>query len=232
MLDQAFEALKKFDYGTPLSDVQAIEDAVVASNHDEAARQAIEKKLIAALGSSLSRDAKDYVCRQLALVGSAESVPAVARLLANEGNAHLARHALERIPGPEAEAALASAAKGLTGKLQLGAIGSLGVCGKSSAVSTLASLLSHTDSSIVRAAALSLGAIGGNEAARALQSAMKSSNTEKGVLIDALLSCAESLLKDKKTTEATAIYTALSADHQPRLVRLAAARGLLACAGT
>jgi hypothetical protein len=111
MLDQAFEALKKFDFGTPLSDVQAIEDAVVASNKDAAARKAIEQRLIMALGSSISRDAKDYVCRQLALVGSAASVPAVASLLANEGNAHLARHALERIPGVEAEAALASAAK-------------------------------------------------------------------------------------------------------------------------
>lgn len=230
MLDQAFDALKKFDYGTPLSDVQAIEDAVVASNNDSAARKAIEQKLIAALGSALSRDAKDYVCRQLALVGSAASVPVVASLLANEGNAHLARHALERIPAPEAEAALASAAKTLTGKLQLGAIGSLGVCGKSAAISTLVSLLSHTDSTVVRSAALSLGAIGGSEAARALQSAMKSASTEKGALIDALLSCAESLLKNTKTTEATAIYSELSSDQQPRLVRLAAARGLLACA--
>ena len=91
MLDQAFEALKKFDFGTPLSDVQAIEDAVVASNKDAAARKAIEQRLIVALGSPISRDAKDYVCRQLALVGSAASVPAVASLLANEGNAHLAR---------------------------------------------------------------------------------------------------------------------------------------------
>ncbi|MCE3015506.1 MAG: HEAT repeat domain-containing protein [Pirellula sp.] len=231
MLDQAFEALKKFDYGTPLSDIQAIEDAVVASNKDEAARKAIEQRLIQALGSPISRDAKDYICRQLALVGSAASVPAVARLLANEGNAHLARHALERIPGVEAEAALASAAKSLTGKLQLGAIGSLGVCGKSVAIATLANLLSHTDSAVVRGAALSLGAIGGVEAANALQSAMKAVRGDKNLMIDALLSCAESLLKQKKSKEATAIYSALAEDNQPRLVRLAAARGLLACAG-
>jgi len=231
MLDQAFEALKKFDFGTPLSDVQAIEDAVVASNKDAAARKAIEQRLIVALGSSISRDAKDYVCRQLALVGSAASVPAVASLLANEGNAHLARHALERIPGVEAEAALASAAKSLTGKLQLGAIGSLGVCGKSIAIATLANLLSNTDAAVVRAAALSLGAIGGVEAANALQSAMKSVRGDKNLMIDALLSCAESLLTQKKSKEATAIYSALAEDNQPRLVRLAAARGLLACAG-
>jgi hypothetical protein len=232
MLDQAFEALKKFDFGTPLSDVQAIEDAVVASNKDAAARKTMEQRLIQALGSSLSRDAKDYLCRQLALIGSAASVPTIASLLANEGNAHLARHALERIPGPEAEAALASAAKGLTGKLQLGAIGSLGVCGKSVGIATLANLLSHSDAAIVRAAALSLGAIGGMESASALQSAMKSANADKNLLIDALLSCAESLLTQKKTKEATAIYSALSGDNQPRLVRLAAARGLLACAAT
>ena len=122
MLDHAFEALKTFDFGTPLSDVQAIEDASVSAHIDADIRKDIEQRLIAALGWDISRDAKDYVCRKLAMVGSAAAVPAISDLLSNEGNSHLARHALERIPGPEAAAALATAAKDLSGKLKLGAL--------------------------------------------------------------------------------------------------------------
>ncbi len=92
-------------------------------------------------------------------------------------------------------------------------------------------MLSHSDTTVVRAAALSLGAIGGTLAASALQSAMKTNSADKNSLIDALLSCAESLLQEKKNKEANAIYSSLSGDEQPRLVRLAATRGLLACAG-
>ena len=230
MLDQAFEALKTFDFGTPLSDVQAIDDAAVAAHDDAEVRRDLEQRLIAALGLDISRDAKDYVCRKLALVGSAMAVPALSSLLSSEENSHLARHALERIPGPEAADALASAATNLSGKLQIGAIGSLGVRGDTNAVETLTSLLKERDAMVVRSAALSLGSIGGNESAQALQTAMKSSSADNNAVIDGLLSCAESLLSQKKKTEATAIYNSLSGNEQPRLVRLAATRGLLTCA--
>ena len=231
MLDKAFEALKTFDFGTPLSEVQAIEDTMVAAHTDANVRKELEQRLVEVLSSKISRDAKDYVCRKLALVGTGAAVQAVASLLPNEGNSHMARHALERIPGNAASAALASAAKSLTGKLKLGAISSLGVRGEVSGVSTLASLLQDQDASVVRAAALALGAIGGNESAAVLQSAIKATKTTKSPLIDALLSCAESMIKQKKTKEATSIYSALTGMDQPRLVRLAATRGLLACAG-
>jgi HEAT repeat protein len=185
---------------------------------------------VAALATDISRDAKDYVCRKLAMVGSATAVSAIAGLLPNEGNSHLARHALERIPGAEAAAALASAAIDLSGKLKLGAIGSLGVRGEDRAVTTLTSLLKEQDAAVVRAAALSLGAIGGNASAKALQTALKAASADTNAVIDGLLSCAESLLSQKKADEATTIYQSLSGDNQPRLVRLAATRGLLSCA--
>lgn len=229
MLDQAFEALKKFDFGTPLSEVQAIEDAVVSSHLNASLRMNLEQRLIAALGENLSRDAKDYVCRKLAIVGTEASVPALSALLASEANAHLARHALERIPGREAAAALAEAATKLKGKLQLGAIGSIGARREESGVATLTGLLKEADTAVVRAAAMALGAIGGSEAAAALRSAIQTGTSDKTTLIDALLASAESLRNVKRVSDALAIYEWLSDDRQPRLVRLAATRGMLAC---
>ncbi len=230
MLAQAFDALKQFDFGTPLAEVSAIEDAVVAAHGDAAVRADLEQRLIAALKGDLSRDAKDYVCRKLAQVGSAAAVPALAGLLASEANAHLARHALERIPGPEAAAALRDALPKLSPTLKIGAISSLGARREASAVTVLKGFATDADASVARAATLALGTIGGHAAVRALQDTLQAGKGSQTALVDSLLSCAESLLAEQKSAEALAIYKLLSGDQQPRLVRLAATRGVLACA--
>ncbi|HQU45037.1 MAG TPA: HEAT repeat domain-containing protein, partial [Pirellulales bacterium] len=209
--------------------VSFIEDAAVAPHTDSALRQDLEQRLIAALSTDISADAKGYVCRKLAMVGSPAAVPAVAVLLTQEANAHLARHALERIPGPEAAAALTDALAKTSGKLKIGAIGSLGARREVGAVPTLAGLLGDTDPEVARSAALALGVIGGAEAARVLQDAVPAQTGDNMTLLDALLCCAESLLSGQKVSEATAIYKSLAGDQHPRLVRLAADRGLLAC---
>jgi len=229
MLDQAFEALQKFDWGTPLAEVSGIEDAVVASHTDATLRKDLEQRLIAALSTDISRDAKDYVCRKLAIVGSPAAVPALAGLATQEAHSHLARQALERIPGPEAASALTDALTKVNGKLKIGVIGSLGARRETAAVPVLAGLLGDSDPAVARSAALALGAIGGGEASRVLQAAVQNGGKGNLTLIDVLLNCAESLLSGRKTAEAAAIYRSLSGDEQPRLVRLAANRGLLAC---
>jgi HEAT repeat protein len=231
-LDQAFESLQKFDWGTPLADVAGIEDAVVASHTDAALRQDLERRLIAALPTDISRDAKDYVCRKLAIVGSPAAVPALSDLVTHEDNSHLARHALERIPGPEAASALTGALAKTSGKVKIGVIGSLGARRETAAVPVLAGLLGDADPAVARSAALALGAIGGMEAARVLQAAIGNGGKGNLTLVDVLLTCAESLLSERQTAEATAIYRSLAGDEQPRLVRLAANRGLLACLST
>src|SRR5487761_319299 len=228
MLEQAFGSLNEFDWGTPLSDVSQIEDAVVECHADPALRRDVEQRLIAALSSAISSDAKGYVCRKLALVGSPKAVPALSPLLTQEACAHLARHALERIPGVEAAAALKDALPKLTGKLKIDVTGALGARREPSAVPTLAGLLNDADPAVARSVTLVLSAIGGTEAAGALQTALQTASTDKPLLIDALLSCAESLLCLHRPAEAAAIYESLCDDRHPRLVRLAANRGLLA----
>ena len=213
MLDQAFETLKKFDFGTPLSEVAAIEDAVVAAHKDPAICKDVEQRLIAALGTAgLSRDAKDYVCRKLAMCGSAAAVPAVAALLSSEENAHLARHALERIPGNEASQALVAALPKVTGKLKLGAIASLGARREAAAIPALTALLTDTDGAVVRAATLALGVIGGSAAVAALRSTLTAAKGNSSLLVDSLLSCAETMLASNQVGDAMAIYQSLNAE--------------------
>jgi HEAT repeat protein len=230
MLDNAFEALMKLDWGTNLAALTPIDDAVATSHGKPDDRQQIESRLIAALKENLSRDARDYVCRKLATVGTAAAVPALAGLLVNQESSHMARFALERIPAPEAAEALRDALPKVTGSLRIGIISSLGGRGDASATAALGGLLNDADAATARAAALALGAIGSAEAARALQSAFASPGGNALAIIDALLHCAESLLAGQKLPEARTIYKTLNTPQQSRLVRLAAARGSLACA--
>lgn len=230
MLADAFEALKKFDWGTDLSVLSPIDDAAVAAHGDPAVSQDLENRLLAALKESLSRDAHDYVCRKLMIVGMVASVPALAGQLGNKEQSHMARYALERINVPEAGAALRDALGTVSGSQKIGVISSLGSRRDAAAVAPLGKLLGTDDPAVARAAALALGTIGTAESAAVLQAALPSANGDKQVVIDGLLACAEALLAADKHAEAKAIYQSLAGEQQPRLVRLAATRGLLACA--
>jgi hypothetical protein len=120
MLANAFEALKKYDWGTDLAALAPIEDAAIAAYGNANASQDLENRLIAALKGDLSRDAQDYVCRKLATVGTAAAVPTLAGLLGNKDNSHMARYALERITAPEAAHALRDALVKISGTMKIG----------------------------------------------------------------------------------------------------------------
>ena len=230
MLDTAFEALKKFDWGSDLAALNPIEDAAIAAHEKPEVGKDLESRLVAALQSELSLDAQEYVCRKLAMVGTAAAVPSLAVLLVKQEISHMARFAVERIPAPEAGQVLRDALPKVSGAVKIGVISSLGARRDAAAVAALGSLLKDSDPAIARAAALALGTIGNVESAAALQLAQQASSGNPLTLIDALLSCAEALLASNKPAEASAIYKSFEQVGQPRLVRLAAARGLLACA--
>lgn len=230
MLDQAFETLKTLDWGTDIGPLAAIDAAINASHGDAAARKELETRLAEVLTSNVSRDAKDYVCRKLMVIGTAASVPALAGLLANTELSHMARYALERIPAPEAGAALRDALGKLSGALKIGVVSSLGARFDGESSKALIGLLKDSDAAVARAAALALGAIH-NPAAAAALSHMQPAPAIKVAVTDATLACAEDLLRQGDKGSALMIYKQLAKDDQPKHVRLAATRGMLACAG-
>ncbi len=229
MLEKAFEALRTFDWGTDRNALNPIDEEVVKTHGDADGRKKLEERLAAALGTELSYDAKQFLCRKLMLVGTAASVPALAALLADEKLSHMARYALERIPAPEAAAALRDALAKVSGKLKVGMISSLGARQDEAAVPLLADLLGDSDAAVARAAALGLGAIRSSAAAAALGEG-KPSAEARSAATDAKLSCAEALLTAGNKKDALVLYKSLAGADQPKHVTLAATRGMLACA--
>lgn len=231
-LDKAFEALKTYEWGTDRAVLKPIDDAVVGSHGDAAARKELEKQLAGMLGDDIPQAAKDFICRKLSLIGTADSVPALAGLLGDEKLSHMGRYALERMPDPAAVKAMRDAAGKVSGKLKVGMINSLGVRRDTEAVGMLTGLLGDSDPQIAGAAAAALGVIGTSEAGKALQDFLKKAPEGlKLAAADANLAAAEQLLADGKKVEAMAIYKSLSTPEQAKHVRLAATRGLLAAAG-
>jgi HEAT repeat protein len=226
MLEQAFEALKTYDWGVDRHVLDPIDEAVVKTRNDDAARKELESQLLAVLQSNAPRDAKDFVCRQLRTMGTAASVPALEQLLPNAELSHMARYALERIPEPQAGQALERQLRKLSGQLKIGVISSLGTRGQG--FSLLRPLLQDSDEAVARAAAIALGRIASVDADKALGSA-KPRPALAVVFADASMACAEKLLATGHTNEAKATYQRLLKNNPLALVRQAAERGLKAC---
>jgi HEAT repeat protein len=226
MLEQAFEALKTYDYGVDRHVLDPIDEAAVTTRNDPAARKDLEPRLLAVLQSNAPRDARDYVCRQLRTIGTASSVPALEALLPDPDMSHMARYALERIPDSQAGKALEHQLPKLNGQLKIGVIASLGVRGQG--VSLLRPLLHDSDEAIARSAAIALGCIATADANKALGAA-KPRPALAAVFADASMSCAEKLLAAGHAKEAKATYQRLLKNNPPELIRLAAERGLKAC---
>lgn len=230
MLDKAFEAYQTYDWGVNPEVLKPIDDAIVASHGDAAARRELETKIAAVLGSKAPRAAKDYACRQLRTIGTAASVPALAALLMDKDLSHMARYALERIPDSAAGKAMLDALPKAKGDLKVGIIGSLGVRGEDAPVSTLQSLVGDGDTAVAQSAARALGAIASPAAGSALASA-KVSPATKDAISESLLICAENLLAAGKKSNAKTVYTGLLKSSPSRPVKLAAELGMKACGG-
>jgi type 1 glutamine amidotransferase/HEAT repeat protein len=171
---------------------------------------------------------KQFICRQLSLIGTDKSVPTLAKMLQKEETADMALYALERIPGSTVDNELLKAAKKSSGRIKIGLINSLGVRQVSTATSDLTKWIYDKDEDVGRASVAALGKIGGPPAEKSLAEASgKTTGKLKNVVLDAYLSVADGYLKEGKTSQAKIIYQKLYVPNQSVPIRSAALRGLI-----
>ena len=225
---EVYTAAAKYAFGQSRAPLAAIEAEIRGAKPDQ--YKAIEARLLPLLKSpDTAVDAKRYFCRYLGLVGSAESVAALAALLGDEKLSGPARIALEPMRDPAAGAALRQALGQAKGKLLAGIIGSVGVRRDTQAVAALAALIADADADVARSAIAALGAIGAPDAAKALDDAAgKAPETLQRAVAQARLTCAAGLAQAGKSAEASAIYRSLLATKAAPATRPAALRGLVA----
>ncbi|MGD0093266.1 MAG: HEAT repeat domain-containing protein [Planctomycetota bacterium] len=188
-----------------------------------------EAKALAVLKSNAEVLQKTDACRELALVGTAEAVPALAALLSDEKLSGAARFGLEQIGGTAVDEALRTALGNLKGTQQVGVIDSLGARRDSKAVDALAGLLKDADAQVAQAAARALGTIGTEEAAKGLGAALAGAQGANQMAVcEGLFRCAEAASARGQADKAIAIYDSVRALAQmPHQVRTAAWRGTI-----
>lgn len=231
-LDDAFKSIVAYELGQDGAPMERIIERVIAVQEDPAARNALADRLAALLSTGATFDCKRFVIRQLQVIGGDAQVPALAALLVDKKHSHLARYALEGIAGPVAYKALVDALGKTSGEVRVGIINTLGVRREAESVVPLAALLGDSDVDTAAAAATALAKIGGVQAARALNEALKNAgDTLRPAVLDACLTCADKFLAGGDVALAIPIYEQFFKKTEERHVRLGAFRGLVAAKG-
>ncbi len=225
-LQELLEKVKTYDWGQSRLALTEVSDIIKKAHSSSTELKRIEKSLLGVLTTDSTRAGKQFVCRELSIIGTKQSVPTLGKMLTDPETSDMARYALERIPGSAVDEALLKALPEATGNAKIGIINSLGQRRCKQAVSALGGLL--RDRTVRAAAVAALGQIADAEATKVLARA-KDRARGKGLelVLDAYLKCADQLVSEGKKTEALAIYKELQKADMPKPIRTAALRGMI-----
>lgn len=220
--DDAFEQLKRYDFQKRAA-VDAIQKRIRQSLADRDQTAQIEQRLIAVLEDSGATFAgKQEACQMLWVIGSARSVPTLARMLGDEKLADIARYALERNVDPLAGKALRSALPAARGKTLVGLINSIGDRHDGESAAALKPYITTADPLVTEASLTALGKIG-SESALTILRTRPASDVTAG---KAILRCAEHMAAAGKKAEAERLYESLTGEARPAVVRAEGLRAL------
>src|SRR5215471_11894896 len=186
-----------------------------------AQRREIEQKFIAFLKSDATPGGKDFVCKQLSIMGSEASVPTLVGMLADPKTADMGRYALERIPGAAVDRALREALPKSSGRVRIGIVNTIGVRGDAGAVSSLRTIALGAQADEASAALDALAHIADIAAAGAIGEAYAKNPHASA---EAYLQAANRMAERGNTTSAASIYQKLYASAEPATVKAAALR--------
>jgi HEAT repeat protein len=231
-LDELLAKVAKWDYDQSREANRAVADMVRKAHGTAAQTRDIEQRFIALLKSDASLAGKDFVCKQLSVMGSDASVPALSALLVEPKTSEMARFALERIPGQATDRALREALARTSDKSRIGIVNSLGRRRDAASVSALRPLALGPDQAIAAAALFALGEIADPAALQVLAEAGgKASGDLKVTAAQADLKAAQHLAASGKQAEALAIYQKLYAAGEPSVIRAGALHGMAVAGG-
>jgi type 1 glutamine amidotransferase len=227
-LQELLGKVKTYDWGQSRLVLTEVSEVVKKAHGNKAELAKVEKALLGVLDSDAKRAGKQFVCRELSIIGTEQSVPTLAKMLADEGTSDMARYALERIPGSAVDEALRGALRKARGNARIGIINSLGQRRDEESVTVLSRILGRRNQEAATAAAAALGQIADSKAAEALAEAK---NKAEGklllVVLDAYLKCADQLVADGNKIKAMGIYKELQAEGNPKPIRTAALTGMI-----
>ena len=231
---KAVAAVRSFDYGRSRKPLAAVERLVARANADADLRTRLERELAKVLESDDPLAAKQFVCRQLWVLGTDASVPALAKMLigADANAGEIACYALNRHPAPAVGNALRDVLGKAKGSALIAVITLLGDRRDRQGVEAIAKLASHQAPAVANAAVTSLGKIATDGAVKVLAELRRSDNARRrAAAFHASLRCARELAASGRSSQAKALYGQLDVPGQPLHIRRGAWLGRIDLGG-
>ena len=226
-VDEALANLRNYKFGQDDETLNTIRNAATQSFDNPPVRDHLADGLAKILETDAAYDAKQFACRQLALIGSERHIPALAKNLTDEHTSHIALYALIHIPGPQVDKALLEALENASGRARTGIITALGERGTNSAVDKLTELLGSADTYAASESARALGRIATDKAAKSLEKAFAGqTGADPIVTADAFLTCADRIFARGDKDLAVSIYRKVYMSRSKSFIRAAALKGL------
>lgn len=184
-----------------------------------------ESQLLAVIESDAELFDKAKACQRLAVIGTSESVPVLAKLLAVPELSHYARTALEANPVADVDVAFREALADLKGRQLVGVINSIAVRRDAEATESLVRLASDDDDEIAGAAMSALGSLATTESVAAVQQMLSGESSRRVTAADACLTAADRLIIEGKNDRALEILKAVRSAELPKHLNVAARFG-------
>lgn len=150
-LPELMGALKTYDWGGDRGTLMGLDTLIADAGPDEDKLAEVEQALLDVLRSGAPLPAKEYACRQLALIGTSQCVATLATMLPDTKLSDRARFALEAIPDSSVDEALRAALDTAEGLQRVGIVNSLGERRDWKAVPALERLRDSTDEALSKA---------------------------------------------------------------------------------
>ncbi|MBN1480153.1 HEAT repeat domain-containing protein [candidate division KSB1 bacterium] len=227
--DEVLSKIGSYDYGDSRENLTTISEMLREASGDVLKLTEYEKAMLEVLAAKETTfAAKQFLCKELSIMGTEQSVPTLAKLLQKDETADIARYALERIPGDKVDAILLVAMGKTKGKVRVGVINTIGERQIKTAAPDLGKLMTNKEADVAMAAATALGKIATDESATLLgASLLKLEGKVRDVAMDAYLKNADAFLKAGDKAKAEAIYEPLFAETESIPTRSAALTGLI-----
>lgn len=231
-LDELLAQVARWQSDTSRAPLLALSEMVVKAEGSAAQSHAMEQKFIAFLKSDATLAGKDFICKQLSMMGSEAAIPVLTAMLADVKTAELGRYALERIPGSAVDQAVRESLAKTSGRTRIGVIDTLGVRRDMGSVSGLRPLALGSEPAEASAALFALAKIANPQAVQVLSEAQtKSPAAVRPAAAEAYLQAANRLSAGGNASAAVPIYKQLYTGNAPATVRAAALHGLGAAGG-
>lgn len=158
----AISAIHKYQFGDDREGLTAVEDIVQRAQFQTADRKLVASLLAEELENVMvTNDAKAFICRQLAIIGTPNEVPALVRMMRDPKLSDMARYALEPMEDRGVDEVLIGALDKVDPRVQVGIINTLAVRKSYVALETLRELRGSPDPAVAAAAGHAVGRIEG-----------------------------------------------------------------------